>query len=148
MTDGQLGAADGLAQLSFLVYGALERRAARHDLSIVATRLLGTLRDRTPSMNELAQLLLLDKSSITGLIDRAERRGLVERVPSTTDRRAMQVALTEKGRSLVSEVATDFEADVSAILDALPKSGRQALSRLVSRVLVANAADRGIDLFP
>jgi DNA-binding MarR family transcriptional regulator len=44
------------------------------DLSIPATRLLGVLRDREPTMLELAQLLELDKSSVTGLVDRAERR--------------------------------------------------------------------------
>ena len=41
--------ADGLAQLSFLIHGILERRAREHDLSIVQIRLLGVLRDRTPT---------------------------------------------------------------------------------------------------
>ena len=45
---------DGLAQLSFLIQGTLERRAAEHDLSLAQVRLLGVLRDRTPTMNELA----------------------------------------------------------------------------------------------
>ena len=73
----QLSPVDGLAQLSFLIQGMLERRAAEHDLSIIQTRLLGVLRDRTPTMHELARFLGLDKSSATGLVDRAERRGLV-----------------------------------------------------------------------
>src|SRR3984957_5119406 len=98
----QLGPVDGLAQLSFAIMGALERRAAEHDLSLPATRLLGVLRDREPTMNELARLLQLDKSSVTGLVDRAERRGLVTRVPSAADRRAVLVTLTDEGRSLVS----------------------------------------------
>ena len=78
----QLGPVDGLAQLSFVIQGMLERRADEHDLSIIQTRLLGVLRDRKPTMNELARFLGLDKSSVTGLVDRAERRGLVARVPS------------------------------------------------------------------
>ena len=49
----QLSPVDGLAQLSFLIQGLLERRAAEQDLSIIQTRLLGVLRDRTPTMNEL-----------------------------------------------------------------------------------------------
>ena len=93
----QLSPVDGLAQLSFLIQGLLERRAAEHDLSIIQTRLLGVLRDRTPTMNELARFLGLDKSSVTGLVARAERRGLVARVPSPTDRRAVLVSLTEDG---------------------------------------------------
>src|ERR1700685_55211 len=86
---GELPVVDGLAQLSFVVHGLLERRAAEEHVSIIQTRLLGVLRDRRPTMLELAQLLGLDKSSVSGLVDRAERRGLVVRVPSTTDRRAV-----------------------------------------------------------
>src|ERR1700754_213954 len=105
-----LSTVDGLAQLSFLVLGRLERRAAEHDLSIVQTRLLGVLRDRRPTMNELAKLLGLDKSSISGLIDRAERRGLVTRVPSTSDRRVTQVALTDQAREAIAAVESGFGA--------------------------------------
>ena len=68
----QLSAADGLAQLSFLIQGALQRLAADYDVSMVQMRLLGILRDREPTMKELAALLGLDKSSTTGLVDRAE----------------------------------------------------------------------------
>ena len=143
----QLSPVDGLAQLSFVIQGMLERRAAEHDLSIIQTRLLGVLRDRKPTMNELARFLGLDKSSVTGLVDRAERRGLVARVPSTTDRRAVLVSLTDDGRSLISQASAGFEADVSALLSRLPPRERETLSRIVSRLLVAHAADQGIDLF-
>ncbi len=144
---GTLSPADGLAQLSFLIHGLLERRAREHDLSITQTRLLGVLRDRRPTMNELARLLDLDKSSVTGLIDRAERRGLVERVPSAADRRAVLVRLTDQGRLFAAEAATRFEADVSVLLELLPPADRDALAGLISRLLVAHAADHGVDLF-
>jgi len=144
----QLSPVDGLAQLSFVVQGMLERRAAEHGLSIIQARLLGVLRDRKPTMNELARLLGLDKSSVTGLVDRAERRGLVARVPSITDRRAVLVRLTDDGRALVSQAAACFETDVMTMLGGLPVRDRDALSRLVSRVLAAHAAEQGIDLFP
>jgi MarR family transcriptional regulator, lower aerobic nicotinate degradation pathway regulator len=143
----ELSPVDGLAQLSFLIHGLLERRVGEHDLSMIQTRLLGVLRDRRPTMNELARLLSLDKSSVTGLIDRAESRGLVARSPSTTDRRVVLVSLTDAGRALVSEVAAQFEGDVSEALDLLPRSDRAVLSRLVNRLLVAHAEARGVDLF-
>ena len=143
----QLDPVDGLAQLAFVVMGLLERRAAEHDLSIPATRLLGVLRDREPTMNELARILGLDKSSVTGLVERAERRGLVERAPSPADRRAVLVRLTGEGRTLVSAAAGLFSADVTALLGHLPARDRAALSRLVSRLLVAHAAGQGVDLF-
>jgi MarR family transcriptional regulator, lower aerobic nicotinate degradation pathway regulator len=100
-----------------------------------------------PTMNELARLLGLDKSSVTGLVDRAERRGLVARVPSTADRRAVLVSLTDRGRSLVSAGAARFDADISLLLERLPLADRYALSRLISQLLVTHATDQGIDLF-
>jgi MarR family transcriptional regulator, lower aerobic nicotinate degradation pathway regulator len=143
----QLSTVDGLAQLSFLTLGLLERRAGEHRISVIQTRLLGVLRDRTPTMNELATLLGLDKSSATGLVDRAERRGLVTRVPSSSDRRVVLVDLTDAGRALVSEVSAGFEADVATLLERLPPADRSSLARLVSRLLVAHAIANGVDLF-
>jgi DNA-binding MarR family transcriptional regulator len=142
-----LSPVDGLAQLSFLVLGALERRAAEHDVSIVQTRLLGVLRDRRPTMQELARLLGLDKSSVSGLVDRAERRGLVARVPSAADRRSVLVSLTDQGRGLAASVEAQFEADVTALLACLPAAERATLSGLVSGMLVAHATAHGVDLF-
>jgi len=144
---GVLSAVDGLAQLAFLIHATLERRAAEHDVSMIQTRLLGVLRDRRPTINELAQLLALDKSSTSGLVDRAERRGLVVRIPSTTDRRSVKVTLTDAGRSLVAQVSASFEADVSTLVDRLPRSDRDTMTRLVSRLVVAHASEHGVDLF-
>ena len=141
----ELSPVDGLAQLSFLIHRLLERRSAEHDLSIVQTRLLGVLRDRKPTMNELGKLLGLDKSSVSGLVERAERRGLVTRTPSPTDGRAVLVALTDDGHSLVADASSRFATDVSALLDLLSPSDRSALSRLVSRMLVAHAAEQDSD---
>jgi MarR family transcriptional regulator, lower aerobic nicotinate degradation pathway regulator len=146
MAPEQISIVDGMAQLAFVVHGMLERRAADHNMSITQARLLGVLRDRTPTMNELAKLLGLDKSSVSGLIDRAERRGLVVRIPSTEDRRAVLVGLTDDGRSLVSRAAAGFGADVSAMLDLVPSPDRDALAGIVGQLLVAYAARQGVDL--
>jgi len=98
-------------------------------------------------MNELARLLDLDKSSVTGLVDRAQRRGLVVRAPSAADRRAALVRLTGHGRALAAAGAARFEADISLLLERLPPADRDVLSRLISRLLVAHASDHGFDLF-
>ena len=55
--EGDLGLVDALAQLSFAVQGILGKIAAAHDLSVVQTRLLGILRDRRPTITELASIL-------------------------------------------------------------------------------------------
>jgi MarR family transcriptional regulator, lower aerobic nicotinate degradation pathway regulator len=142
----ELSTVDAFAQTSFLVQGILERRAAEREISLIQMRLLGILRDRKPTMNELARLLDLDKSSTSGLVDRAERRGFVKRLPSQVDRRSVRVSLTREGRVVVQDVATAFEADVAAIVEPLDQAERAILTALLSRILVAHAAYHGVDL--
>jgi DNA-binding MarR family transcriptional regulator len=141
-----LGVVDALAQLSFAVQAALGQVAVAHDLSIIQTRLLGVLRDRTVGMNELARYLGLDKSSVTGLVDRAELRGLVRRKTSSTDRRAVEVSITPAGRKLVQQGADDFAQRIAALVGPLSATERGTLSALVTRILVAAAGDEGIAL--
>ena len=48
-------------------------------------------------MSALAGLLMCDNSNVTGIVDRLEALGLVERQPAERDRRVKAVALTEQG---------------------------------------------------
>jgi DNA-binding MarR family transcriptional regulator len=139
-----LGLVDALAQLSFLVHGALTEIAARHGLSIVQTRLLGVLRDRTPTMNELGRYLGLDKSSVTGLVDRAERRGLVSRTVSAADRRAFLVSITASGRNVGGQVDAQFAGRIEALADGLPDADKRQLSQLASQLVAVGAKDHAI----
>lgn len=137
---------DALAQLSFLVHNALDEIAGQHDLSIIQTRLLGVLRDREPTMNQLGRLLGLDKSSISGLVDRAQRRGLVTRTVSANDRRAFQVSITDAYRQLVEQLAAEFTERIELSVAPLSDADRQRLSQLASQVVACDAHRRGIDL--
>jgi DNA-binding MarR family transcriptional regulator len=137
-----LGLVDALAQLSFLVQGTLAQHAGNHETSVVQARLLGILRDREPTMQELARLLGLDKSSTTGLVDRAEARGLVRRVPSSEDRRSIRVRLTPAGRRRVTTVAASFAAEIDALTADLTAAERSTLSKLASRVVLRELAVR------
>jgi DNA-binding MarR family transcriptional regulator len=120
----------------------LAQHAARHDGSVVQARLLGILRDREPTMQELARLLGLDKSSATGLVDRAEQRGLVRRIASTQDRRSTRVKLTAAGRRLVNRVAADFAAQITDLTGQLSNAERSTLSALASRIVLHEQAAR------
>ena len=130
-----LGIVDGLAQLSFLVQGVLGKVAAERGLSIVQLRLFGVLRDREPGMQELARHLGLDKSSMTGLVDRAERRGLVRRAPAPHDKRAVRVSLTEQGQELAREAAADAGRRIQALTAHLTDGQRSQLSLLASALV-------------
>ncbi len=137
---------DALAQLSFLVHNALADIAGQPDLSIIQVRLLGILRDRKPTMNALGRHLGLDKSSVSGLVDRAQRRGLVDRTVSATDRRAFQISITDTGRQLVAQVADGFTARIETLVAGLPDTDRKLLAQLADRIVTTDADQRGIDL--
>ncbi|MFT4262643.1 MAG: MarR family transcriptional regulator [Nocardioides sp.] len=94
-------AVDALVQASFAVTRVLSEVASEHDVSLTLLRLMGILLDHEPRMAELAEHLGLERSTMSGLIDRAERRGLVERRPDPVDARATVVVMTEDSRELV-----------------------------------------------
>lgn len=96
---------DALVQTSFEVIAVVSRVGAEHDLSLTLMRMLGILRDRVLSPAELADYLGLERSTVSGLIDRAERRGLISREASQTDGRSTRLTLSPEGHSL-AETAT------------------------------------------
>ena len=122
-------------QLSFAVQGVLGRLAAEHDLSLTSFRLLAILRDHEPGMLELAGHLGLSKSTVSGLIDRAERRGLVARSAAETDGRGVLVSLTADGRALATQVEVVAYAQLDALLAPLSASKRTQLARLAEQVI-------------
>lgn len=121
---------DATVQLSFAVQAVLTRIAAEHELSVTQLRLLGILRDRSPSMAALATHLGLDRSSVTGLIDRAERRALVSRGRSATDARVVTVSMTAEGRDLGLRIQRAVEGGITEVLEAVPSSDVAALVRI------------------
>jgi len=137
---------DALAQLSFVILNSLAEIAGEHELSIVQVRLLGVLRDREPNMNTLGRHLGLDKSSVSGLVDRAQRRGLVVRTPSKIDGRSFRVSITESGHHTVEKVATAYAARIATLTETLTPQDRQTLAQYANRIIVADARWNGIDL--
>jgi DNA-binding MarR family transcriptional regulator len=86
-------------------------------------------------MQELSRLLKLDKSSVTGLIDRAEKRGLVRRTPSIDDRRAIRVQMTLSGRQIVNDVVDAFQTDISSATECLSSVDKKRLSSLATKMV-------------
>ncbi|NOU80419.1 MarR family transcriptional regulator [Paenibacillus sp. LMG 31459] len=131
-----LSIVDSLVQLSFLIQNILARIGAEHDLSIIQIRLLGILRDREPGMLQLAKHLGLDKSSITGLVDRAQRRGLVERTVSPADKRGFNVRATAAGWQIIHEVGEQIERQITEVTAGLTESERAQTIALASKILI------------
>jgi DNA-binding MarR family transcriptional regulator len=122
---------DALVQVSFAVTGILTRVAAAEGLSLTQMRLLGVLRGRTPSLSQLADRLGLDRSSVSGLIDRASSRDLVRRVPSEVDRRSYSVELTARGREIATDLARQIAEQVQVLTADMSVTEQRSLNRLL-----------------
>jgi DNA-binding MarR family transcriptional regulator len=123
---------DALVQVSFAVQLVLARVAAENDLSVTQLRLLGILRDRTPTMAAIADYLELDRSSVSGLIDRAERRGLVARRASGEDGRVTLVEVMAAGIAIGAKVAAAVTKEIDELLKFSSASDSASIERLAA----------------
>jgi DNA-binding MarR family transcriptional regulator len=126
---------DGLVLTSFTVIALLSRAAAEHDLSLTQLRMMAILRDRTPTMADLAEFLGLERSSVSGLIDRAARRGLVQRTASRSDGRAVQVSLTPDGHRLAGQATGEVAGLIAPMTSALSAGEQKRLTQLLGKLL-------------
>jgi DNA-binding MarR family transcriptional regulator len=132
-----LADADVLVQLSRLVHGAFARIADRHDLTPVQGRLLCVLAQGPRGMTELARCCGVEKAALTGLVDRAERRGLAERAPVPGDRRALRVTLTEAGRQSAAAFHAEVTAELNQLLSPLAPPDREQFRTAMAKITQA-----------
>ncbi len=107
-------------------------------LSPMEGRALFGLEEPLP-MNELAYTLHCDASYITGITDRLEEQGLVERQVDADDRRVKQLVLTTKGKQLRKAMQLRAEQDLPATAG-LTSEQRRALRDLLRATVLANSA--------
>lgn len=109
--------------------------SAELDLSPVQCHVLHLIEpDRPMPMNRLAETLSCDASNVTGLVDRLESRGLVQRCPSTGDRRVKVLALTPAGSRLRARLLKTMTAR-QLPLSRLSAEEQRTLVRILERLL-------------
>lgn len=85
------------------------------------------------SMKDVAERMCLDASTVTGIADRLEAKGLVERRQSPDDRRVKELVLTEAGVALCREIEAQF--DQEPLLPELSDADRLRLVSILGRVV-------------
>jgi DNA-binding MarR family transcriptional regulator len=107
--------------------------AAEYELSPPQLGALKALNPERPvAMSELAGILGCDNSNVTGIVDRLEYRGLVERRPAEHDRRVKLLALTDEGRELRESLGDRLHAAPDE-LDRLSAADQRALRDILLR---------------
>ncbi|WP_019927529.1 MarR family winged helix-turn-helix transcriptional regulator [Nocardia sp. BMG111209] len=126
---------DSLVQAAFVTMAVLTEVAGDNEVSLTQLRVFGILRDRRVGVTALANYLGLEKSTMTGLVGRAEKRGLLQRAPNPADGRAVDVFLTAAGAELVERVHGHIARTLAPMTDALGPAEQRRLDTLLRRVL-------------
>ncbi|WP_233624981.1 MarR family winged helix-turn-helix transcriptional regulator [Actinoplanes sp. ATCC 53533] len=136
--DGRMGVVAALVRATFLVNAVYAESGREHGLTPQQGQLLCVLMTRPLGMGELGAMLALAKSSLTGLVDRTERNGLVRRLPDPRDTRAVRVALTPRGSGLAAEFYAETCRRVEALAAGLGAADRDTLAGLLGGIVRDN----------
>ncbi|MEV1245624.1 MarR family winged helix-turn-helix transcriptional regulator [Nonomuraea sp. NPDC050022] len=136
--EGQIGTVAALVRSTFLVNAVYADSAREYGLTQQQGQLLCVLMPQPYGMSELGAMLGLAKSSLTGLVDRSERNGLVQRRPDPQDSRAVRVALTPRGAKLVDEFYAETCRRVEELTSGFAPAERDTLAALLGRIVADN----------
>jgi DNA-binding MarR family transcriptional regulator len=117
-----------------------EEAAAEHALTGAQARLLSLLSLEPLPMRRLAQKLKCEPSNVTGIVDRLEARGLVERRPDPADRRVKLAAATQEGRRVARGLRESLNF-AREPLAGLSREERLSLRGLLRRMVDGSPAD-------
>jgi DNA-binding MarR family transcriptional regulator len=134
----EIGVVAALVRSAFLVNAVYAESSREHGLTPQQGQLLCVLMGKPYGMGELGATLGLAKSSLTGLVDRTGRNGLVRREPDPQDMRAVRVALTPQGRRLAEEFYVETCRRVEKLPAALSAAERDTLAALLGRIVLDN----------
>ncbi len=115
-------------------------RICCYDISVTQCYALETLARRGPLRSQaLADLLWLDKSTVTRVVDALVRKGYVERRRDPDDARALALGITAGGRALYEKIHGELIAQQRELIADLDPEVRAAAAELIGRL--ARAAD-------
>lgn len=101
--------------------------------------------DKPLSQQELSAQLLTDKSAVTGLVDRMEKKLLLRRVPSPGDRRVRHLQLTTKGLALWRRIRPHYLKEIERLFADFSKPRREELRKQLRAIQSVALARAGLD---
>lgn len=114
---------------------ALDSKLANHDLTATQYIVLARLWEEDGvSLTVLGESLYFDNPTLTGIIDRMERDGLLIRQRDNEDRRVVKIVLTQKGRDLQRTIGGLAEETDSKAWNGLSESQRKEILNHLDRI--------------
>jgi DNA-binding MarR family transcriptional regulator len=105
-----------------------KRLAVTHNITSPQLVALLAIAELGPStLRSIGRAIQLSPSTVVGIVDRLEEKGLVHRERDTRDRRNVFVAVTEAGQTVLANAPSALPNGFDSLLGALPETDRQAL---------------------
>ena len=120
-------------------------RICCYDVSVAQCYALETLVKQGPlRLQALAQVMFLDKSTASRIVDSLERKGYVTRIEDAADRRAVQLEPTAAGRKLYQTIRADLVAEEFAMIEHMKPEVLEASLDLLRQLTRAAQARCGV----
>lgn len=128
--------------LSNHISGTFTERMAKHDVSVPQWVVLRVLFDADSlPLKEIVSRVGVDQGSLSRMVERLIKRGLVARIVDVHDRRAVAISLTKEGRKLVPKLAKDADTNDQAFFGSLPEKERAQFLATIKKILTLNQSD-------
>jgi MarR family transcriptional regulator, organic hydroperoxide resistance regulator len=133
-----------LARVSHVLSGEFHNQLRRRSVSVPVWRVLASLSgSKGETVTGLAEVCLLQQPTMTKLLDRMVRDGLVTRTQDARDRRVVRVALTARGESLAAELIAAARQHEATVLARFPELEAMNLKAALRTVLERETRPNG-----
>ncbi|MBS4214544.1 MULTISPECIES: MarR family winged helix-turn-helix transcriptional regulator [Neobacillus] len=124
-----------LMQTSKAIHERIKDEIAKNNLGITEFSVLEVLYQKgKQTIQQIGNCILISSGSMTYVIDKLEKRGLLCRNACPDDRRVIHVTLTDAGNALMDEIMPKYHEFVNSMFDSLNSDEEETLVRLLKKV--------------
>jgi DNA-binding MarR family transcriptional regulator len=128
--------------LSNYIHDSFKSRLAKHDISVAQWVVLRVIYDNNGIMlNHAAEIIGVDKSSLSRMVERLAKRGLLARSKGL-DRRSISIELTAAGMELVPKLAALADENEKVFFKTLGTEEREKLLKVIKKLLDDNGFEK------
>ena len=115
------------------------------EITLAQVQVLRCLRDGPQTIGRLGHANGLSATSVTRIVDRLERRGLVSRSRESEDRRLVQVQLEPAGERLLGEIRVVRGSDIHLAIESMTSEERERLTASLRQLVELARASRAAE---
>ncbi|MCL7962303.1 MAG: MarR family transcriptional regulator [marine benthic group bacterium] len=124
-----------LARAYRAIEQAAARDVARHGLTLAEFGMLEAIHHLGPmALGEIQRKILVSSGGVTYVADSLEKRGLIRREPSVSDRRVRIAVLTEQGEKLIREIFPEHERVLEETMSGLDPGEQEEAASMLRRL--------------